>query len=130
MKQLDYILNRAGSIADNVCQKTEEFVGVSKLKIKCSQTKSDIDDQFKKLGSSYYKMLRNNVQNDKVIRSICKDIDALYKKLERLEAEIKSVQTDPFCPYCNFKNRPDAKFCSKCGAVLNCEDKDLDDKDD
>ena len=105
MSFFDDVINTTKNAAQTAGKKTDEAVRFTKLKIKESQTSSDIKAHFEKLGQMAYEMKKA-------------EIDKLYEKLSEINLLLDDLRQEVTCTACGAKTKSDNAFCPKCGAKL------------
>ena len=94
MSFFDDVINTTKNAAQTAGKKTDEAVRFTKLKIKESQTSSDIKAHFEKLGQMAYEMKKAENPDAALFDAEIEEIDKLYEKL----SEINLLLDDPEAP--------------------------------
>ena len=81
MSFFDDVINTTKNAAQTAGKKTDEAVRFTKLKIKESQTSSDIKAHFEKLGQMAYEMKKAENPDAALFDAEIEEIDKLYEKL-------------------------------------------------
>ena len=91
MALFDDITKKAAKFTEDAIDKTQEFAGNAKTKLKIKNIESDRDDVYKELGQYYFKLIEDENSIDEEIaemRSRISDYDAKIEELKKqLEAE-------------------------------------------
>ncbi len=118
MSFLDDVINTTKSAAATAGKKTDEAVRFTKLKIKESQTTSDIKSHFEKLGEMAYEMKKSENPDAELFNAEIEELDKLYDKLAEINSLLDDLRQEVTCTACGAKTKSDNAFCPKCGAKL------------
>ncbi len=118
MSFLDDVINTTKSAAATAGKKTDEAVRFTKLKIKESQTTSDIKSHFEKLGEMAYEMKKSENPDAELFNAEIEELDKLYEKLAEINSLLDDLRQEVTCTACGAKTKSDNAFCPKCGAKL------------
>lgn len=118
MSFFDDVINTTKSAAATAGKKTDEAVKFTKLKIKESQTTSDIKNHFEKLGEMAYEMKKNEDPNAAAFEAEVEELDKLYAKLSEINNALDELRQEVTCPACGSKTKSENSFCPKCGTKL------------
>lgn len=118
MSFLDDVINTTKSAAATAGKKTDEAVKFTKLKIKESQTTSDIKSHFEKLGEMAYEMKKSENADAALFDAEIEEIDKLYAKLSEINHLLDDLRQEVTCTACGAKTKSENAFCPKCGAKL------------
>lgn len=118
MDMFDSIVNAAKDVADKAGKKTEEVVAISKLRLKCAQTKSEIEKAYGRLGKILYDCKKADIQNEELINVCVMEIQELITQLDADTAKLMELKKLVRCTSCGSANPIDAFYCSRCGAKL------------
>ena len=119
MSVFDEFIDKAKDVADVAGKKTEEFVELSKLRIKASQLRNNVQDEYQKLGGAVYNMKKADYENPTLIDSVVVDIDSLLQQLGEVEQKIAELKKVVKCPCCGANNLLDSHYCNQCGCNLD-----------
>ena len=89
MSFFDDVINTTKNAAQTAGKKTDEAVRFTKLKIKESQTSSDIKAHFEKLGQMAYEMKKAENPDAALFDAEIEEIDKLYEKLSQRAEQFK-----------------------------------------
>ena len=118
MSFFDDVINTTKTAAATAGKKTDEAVKFTKLKIKESQTTSDIKSHFEKLGEIAYEMKKNQSNDAAAFEAEVEELDKLYEKLSEINNALDELRQEVTCPACGAKTKSENSFCPKCGAKL------------
>lgn len=118
MSFFDDVINTTKNAAQTAGKKTDEAVRFTKLKIKESQTSSDIKAHFEKLGQMAYEMKKAETPDAALFDAEIEEIDKLYEKLSEINLLLDDLRQEVTCTACGAKTKSDNSFCPKCGAKL------------
>ena len=98
-------------------EKTSRIAKETKLKIKMSQKKSDIEDIYVDIGKAIYQEhIREEKTNIKEqVEEFCMKIDELSKEIEDIRTEILNLKDKKKCSVCAKEIDIEDKFCPSCG---------------
>ncbi len=115
---LDELVSTTKNVAATAGKKTDEAVKLSKLKIKKSQTKSDLKSKYEKLGELVYEMNKDNQKDEDAYNTAIEEIDALIAKLDEIDKQLDMLNGELTCEKCGAKTKNDNSYCPKCGTKL------------
>lgn len=118
MSFFEDVINTTKSAAATAGKKTDEAVRFTKLKIKESQTTSDIKSHFEKLGEMAYEMKKSENADAALFDAEIEEIDKLYAKLAEINHLLDDLRQEVTCTVCGAKTKSENAFCPKCGAKL------------
>ncbi len=96
-------------------QKSNELVGVTKIKFAISDAEEDIKKTMRDMGELLYQAYKNEDAPGEVLEEKCKAIDIKYDEIEQLRRKLGEIKNMKVCSYCGKELERDATFCSKCG---------------
>ena len=117
MSFFDDVINTTKNAAQTAGKKTDEAVRFTKLKIKESQTSSDIKAHFEKLGQMAYEMKKAENPDAALFDAEIEEIDKLYEKLSEINLLLDDLRQEVTCTACGAKTKSDNAYCPKCGAL-------------
>lgn len=97
MGTLDDIFNRARDVANDLGQKANDVVEISKLKLSIVSLGSDIDKVYQKLGLMVYEMVKSGSENRELIDGCVAEVDALKQKLDEVNARVDALKNVRRC---------------------------------
>ena len=118
MGTLDDIFNRARDVANDLGQKANDVVEISKLKLSIVSLGSDIDKVYQKLGLMVYEMAKSGSENRELIDGCVAEVDALKQKLDEVNARVDALKNVRRCDSCGNAVDISAQFCPMCGSLI------------
>ncbi|MCI8442925.1 MAG: hypothetical protein HFG27_10385 [Provencibacterium sp.] len=119
MGTLDDIISKAKDMANDLGQKANDVVEVSKLRLSVVSLGSDIDKVYQKLGLMIYEMVKAGTANQELVNGCVAEIDALKVKLEEATQKIDELKNVRRCDSCGNAVDITAQFCPMCGSLLH-----------
>lgn len=94
------LMKKTCGFAKAVVKKTQEIFEISQLKIKMVQIKNKIERKLVRIGYFVYiqqknqdfEVLKEKMENEKFL-NFCREIDGLYAKLKKLEADYAEIKS-------------------------------------
>lgn len=114
----DDLIYAVKDVADVATKKTEEVVGVSKLKLEICRVEREIQDLYKKIGQSTYQSIKNDCKNQEYIDSLCERVEDQLEYLKELQEQIADKKDKVICHNCNQQNEKDNLYCKRCGSKI------------
>ncbi|MFR4023468.1 MAG: hypothetical protein ACLTZI_11135 [[Eubacterium] siraeum] len=90
--EFDIISEKAKQLTDTGIRKADEFIGISKLKLRCAKIDALIKAKYTELGRTMYGMVKNDSSDADRIAQAVMDIDHLYKKMAQCNARIELMK--------------------------------------
>ena len=115
---IDDILNKATDLLSAAGRKTEELVGVSKLRFQALQISSQLSKAFERLGMIVYEQKVSGLADNDIIEACIKEITVLKSSLEELNDKVYASKNSVKCTNCNASVAKESSFCPKCGAII------------
>ena len=123
MSFLDQMKGIAGKVgntvekgAKSISDGSKKFAEKSKIKSEISQIESELNSAYISIGKVYFEKLRENPEPE------CENaVDTIIKNstaLERLKAQLNSLEDKIPCANCGASLSREQKFCDKCGAKV------------
>lgn len=114
------ILEKIGDAASKTCkytaEKTAKIAKETKLKMKISECKREIEKIYREIGETVYEKSVVDQDIDKEeIKEKCDKIDELTGKIVECKNEILSLKERKQCRNCYEEIEKDAKYCPNCG---------------
>ncbi|MBC8569811.1 zinc ribbon domain-containing protein [Zongyangia hominis] len=119
MDMFDSFVNAAKDACDKAGKMTEEVVAISKLKLKCSQTKAEIEKAYGRLGKIVFDCKKSGVENDELVAVCVAEIQALIDQLEADTDQLMQLKKLIRCKSCGYANPIGSLYCNRCGAKLD-----------
>lgn len=120
-------LDKLGSLAKNLGDKTNEAIAMSKLNGKITSEKALAETELRKIGEYYYGQFLSGGQIEPEILEACQSAKAHYDEAAHAQLEIDRIRAaeaaqavttasaGPVCPSCGTENTAGTKFCRQCG---------------
>ncbi|MDK2802228.1 MAG: hypothetical protein KFW09_02495 [Oscillospiraceae bacterium] len=118
MGLFDDVISKAKDVAKIATNKTEEVVGVSKLKLKSMNINSQIKKTFEELGSAVYCMNKKNRDNGDIVKKLLIDVDKLFVEQKDIIQKISNIKHEKICNSCGTSISLDYAYCYNCGDNL------------
>lgn len=119
MAMFEDVLSRAKSVAQSAGKKTEEMVGIAKVKMQIGDLRREITSLYEGLGRLVYDSRHSEESVDELVDACVEQLDEQLAELARLEERVMESKNVIRCDSCGSFNAQDAVFCSKCGVKLN-----------
>lgn len=118
MEFFDKLGKKASEAYKMTADKTGKLAKETKLKLKMSELKAQINDVYEEIGKRVYeKHLRESDETaEKEIEEKCVKIDVLSDEIESLLKECMELKDKKQCKQCHTEIEKEAKFCKHCGA--------------
>ena len=118
-KVRDFI-EKTGDVAEKtyktVADKSNKIVEEAKLKIKVSDTESEITGMLQEIGIKVYEKYKSGSALDKELAKDCKAIEKLYKDIEKMDIKSLYLKDLRICEACQETIGIENKYCPTCGA--------------
>ena len=118
-KVRDFI-EKTGDVAEKtyktVADKSNKMVEEAKLKIKVSDTESEITGMLQEIGIKVYEKYKSGSALDKELAKDCKAIEKLYKDIEKMDIKSLYLKDLRICEACQETIGIENKYCPTCGA--------------
>lgn len=85
MALFDDFTKKAAKFTEEAIDKTQEFAGNAKIKLRIKNLESDKDDVFKELGEYYFQLMKEE-------NSVNADVSELRSRIYNLDAEIEELK--------------------------------------
>ncbi len=119
MAMFEDVLSRAKSMAQSAGKKTEELVGMAKLRVQIGDLRREISSLYEGLGRLVYDSRTTEESVDDLIDACVAQLDEQLKELARLEERVMESKNVIRCDTCGAFNANDATFCNQCGNKLD-----------
>lgn len=121
MDFIDTAVSKTKEAFDLACKKTNEVVGIQKLKFEVSALESKRAKDFEALGELYYEKLKNEEIEDSAAAELVSAIKQKTEKIVELRSEILSAKNRRVCHACGASIEGNSRFCNICGAKVTFE---------
>lgn len=120
---LEDVILGAKSAATTVGHKAGEIVDVSRLRLTAAEINKEIAKRYEALGRVVYDSRKDNTNIESLVSECVRSIDALYSRLDAVNARIAQLRNQRTCPTCNSVNDNSAVYCNRCGARIPQQEK-------
>ncbi|MDR1001899.1 MAG: hypothetical protein LBL82_01320 [Oscillospiraceae bacterium] len=117
----DVVLN-AKTAANTVGKKAGEIIDISKLRLSAGEINGEIGKRYEALGRVVYDSKKDGTNIDALAAECVKSIDALYERLDIVNAKLAKLRHKYQCGSCGASNEIDSVYCNRCGKRLYDED--------
>ncbi len=128
MGTFDELLAKAKELAKAAGNKTEEVVGLTKLRMQAAQLRSEIDSNYMKLGEIIYELSKAGTENQELVNMCIAELEVQQEELAKLNEKINEMKNVIQCPDCGASNPNGSLFCARCGASLKAVQKPEDEQ--
>ena len=90
MALFEDLTKKAAKFTEEAIDKTQEFAGTAKTKLKIKNLESDRDDVYRDLGKYYFDLLANENSQDEVVAEMRRKIYDFNDQIEELKKELDS----------------------------------------
>ena len=118
-------MDKLGSLAKNIGEKTSDAFETTKYSAKIALEKNAVKDELEKIGEYYYTLYANGGEVAPEVLSLCAEAKKHYDTIAEYEEEIERIKTDDdekpedlTCPICGITLEPGTKFCPACGQKI------------
>jgi len=123
------ILGKLRSGAGKVAEKVDETVDIQRIEMQTRSLKSQLEEQYQKLGQVTYESSIKKESENPEAASIIAKVTELKQMILAKEEEIKNrkegkvvsqaaTSSRKFCTQCGRENDANSKFCNYCGATM------------
>lgn len=117
MEFFDKLGKKASEAYKMTADKTGKIAKETKIKLKMSELKSQINDIYEEIGKKVYeKHVRKQEISNNDIEDLCVKIDVISDEIEILLQECLELKDKKQCIKCYTQIEKDDKFCKECGA--------------
>lgn len=113
---------RITETAETVSKKTEEVVGVQKIKSQIRVMERNNERDFQDIGKMVYDKFKHGELVDEKFIELCEAVEKRDEAIEDLSKEIAAIQGKDVCSNCKGHIEPEMAYCPKCGAKIDDED--------
>lgn len=107
-----------GNATQKVVEKSNSIYSTTKLSLKISKLKADVDECYKKIGEIVYTTYKGGDANGDEIETLCGKIESVKAEIEELSAQIASVKGVEVCAVCGAEIKKGSTYCAKCGTEV------------
>ena len=109
---------KAKDAFDAVAKKTNEVIGIQKLKISAARVESQMSKDYEILGRMFFDENADNEELGEAYKTLIDGIKDSKEELESINSQIDEQKKTIKCPNCGAKNPDVSKYCSECGEKL------------
>ena len=106
------------STTQKVAEKSGEVYSTTKLSLKISKLKGEIEKRYTKIGEIVYANYKGDEVSGEDVETLCTEIENIYENIDELSAEIAKIRDAVVCPVCGSEIKKGSSFCAKCGAEI------------
>ncbi len=110
--------NTLKKTAETVEKKTNEFIGIQKLRSRITACERKTERDFRDLGEIVFRRFVDGEAMDGEISDICDEILELQKELAGYRERLAAKRGQSICPACGAHIPKEAAFCMHCGAPI------------
>ena len=122
MEFFDKLTKKASEAYKITADKTGKLAKETKLKLKISELKSEINEIYEEIGKKAYEKHTRKANGEKCAKDLCKEIEEKCLKIDVLSDEIENLLKQCLelndkkqCQKCFTEMDKKAKFCPHCG---------------
>lgn len=118
-------MDKLGSIAKNIGEKTSDALETTKFSAKIALEKNAVKDDLEKIGEFYYNRFANGEEVAAEVLDYCREAKKHYDAIAEFEDEIERIKEEDdqpkkkFCPICGIELEPGTKYCPACGELID-----------
>lgn len=107
------------SATKKVVKKSGEIYEATKISLKISALKSDIDEKYCEIGKAAYKSYKGEEISSELAEKTFAEIDEINEKINELSAKLSEIKDVNICPSCGAEISKSSAFCAKCGEKID-----------
>lgn len=117
MDFFDKLGKKASEAYKITTDKTGKIAKETKMKLKMTELKSQINDIYEEIGKKVYEQHRReeDISIEKEIEESCTKIDVLSDEIDSLLKQCLDLKDKKQCPKCYSEIEKEVKFCPNCG---------------
>lgn len=101
-----------------VVEKSTTLYSATKLSLKISKIKADVDVCYKKIGEIVYTTYKGGDAAGEEIEVLCNKIESLKAEIDEISVQIAEVKGAAVCANCGAEVKKDSTYCAKCGTEV------------
>ena len=109
---------KAKDAFDAVAKKTNEVIGIQKLKISAARVESQMSKDYEILGRMFFDEKADDEDLGEAYKTVIDGITESKEELAEINAQIDEQKRTRNCPNCGAKNPDTSKYCGECGEKL------------
>lgn len=106
------------SATRKVIKKSSEMYEVTKLSLKISALKGDIEEKYKEIGEIAYKGYKGGDVTSETAESLFAEIDEINSQIDEYSKKLAEAKNTAVCPYCGAEISKDSTYCASCGEKI------------
>lgn len=117
----EYVENAKKTITSatrKVIKKSSEMYEVTKLSLKISALKGDIEEKYKEIGEIAYKSYKGDEITSESAEELFAKIDEINSKIDEYSKKLAAAKNNAVCPYCGAELSKDSTYCASCGEKI------------
>lgn len=117
----EYVKNAKDFLAgatQKVVEKSGTLYSTTKLSLKISKLKAEIDENYKKIGNIVYSNYAGKDIEADDVETLCAAIQNMYNEIDEVSAEIAKLKGAIVCDVCGSEIQKGSSFCAKCGREI------------
>ncbi len=103
------------SATKKVLRKSSEIYETTKVSLKISSLKSDIDAKYAEIGKAAYKSYKGEEISSDAAEKLFMEIDKINDEIAELSQKLSDMKDVVICPECGSEISKDSMFCANCG---------------
>ncbi|MCI8411342.1 MAG: zinc ribbon domain-containing protein [Clostridia bacterium] len=117
MEFFDKLGRKASEAYKVTADKTGKIAKETKLKLKMTELKSQINDIYEEIGKKVYEqhIREEDISIEKDLEESCTKIDVLSDEIDSLLKQCLDLKDKKQCPNCYVEIEKEVKFCPNCG---------------
>lgn len=117
MEFFDKLGKKATQTYNMAAEKTTKVARETKLKMKLSEAKNEIEEMYREIGKKVYQshIDKKDMKIEEELVGELNEIDIKAKEVEEINNELLSIKDKKRCPNCHNQIEYDYKYCPECG---------------
>lgn len=103
------------SATKKVLRKSSEIYETTKVSLKISSLKGDIDAKYAEIGKAAYKSYKGEEISSDTAEKLFAEIDEINSQIAELSQKLSDMKDVVICPECGSEISKDSVFCANCG---------------
>jgi rRNA maturation endonuclease Nob1 len=128
MAFLNNLKDKVGNLAQSAAQKSGEVVEITKLNMNIKTEKEGIESLYQQLGEYCFRKYASGETDDQKVTELCEQVKIHLENIDFFEEKINEIKNMVVCPSCGNKILKANKFCGKCGAKVNAQEEQVEEK--
>ncbi len=113
----EVVAKKAEHVAKTVGKKATELVEETRINSKIKEISSMATKKINRLGKLAYEG-KGIIADTDAAQILVDEIDMCYRDIAKLKQEIARIKGEILCENCETYNKPNSKYCNKCGELL------------